>query len=199
MLIDLVHSPVVLGPGPGESSVLPQITSSLSPTSSPTAGPLPGNTTGIPAPDLDSGQCLLGIAEGFVHSYQLVTTVYINKDTPSVCKGHVVRWEICYHFINESSTVKIGIWRPNASSYYPVIQQDVLLAPLDTHHANLLVCSVANSTITESVWPGDFLGFSSMDIHIAFGSQVEEASQSLATISNSIPLFRAILGKCTQW
>lgn len=194
-----------LGPQPGNtSSSQPPLPPLPTPTSPPTLLPLPtaANTSGIPYPDISpSHQCVMGVQEVFVTSYNTSCLPFLNHGLPATCRGMVNRWELCYRGSEQSSSIVLGVWRPQADEAFTLLGKDeFVLEPEPAHENGMFVCAVFQANISEHVQPGDVVGFISTNISIAF-SDIDIEPNNAANISSAssiIGLVRAIIGMCIQ-
>lgn len=143
--------------------------------------PVPaGNGSGIPFPDIDSNECVLGVSEVFLDSYNVTTTPFLNVGLPSPCSGHITRWEICYKYHPQLSTVTIGVWRSERGSPLQLVEQnEITIAFSPLFHHQSLICSVlqTNSSQSINIITGDIISVFSPNVPIAFSnSQIPETS-----------------------
>jgi hypothetical protein len=187
--IELIPAPVQPS---STSSALP------SPTSSSTYPiPTPIDYGGIPLPDLTSNECIFGISEGFASYFRDEnSTRFISYLLPSDCDGIVSRWELCYGYVANISSIHVGIWRLNENSNNLTLVQEneiVIIVPKDQHHVEPLACTVAYVNDTVRVEKGDLIGFYSLNVSMAFTDRNIKIDGN-DTYGN-IPLIRAIIGK----
>lgn len=156
--------------------------------------PTPTSESGIPPPDLLSDQCLVGVNEAFVHSFEIKHTPYLSTHLPSQCNGLIERWELCYKHINELAEIQLGIWRPNNTNYVLVGYDDITVVPKYLHSLiNPLVCTVVTSSdALLYIEEGDLIGFNSTDLSVAFTNR---NINKRSTDNDFIPLIRAITSK----
>ena len=178
------------------SPVIISTAKTITPTPSPK--PIPTNSSsGIPLPDLESHQCIMGIDRGFANQFEKHKELYLNTHQPSECNGTVQRWEFCHRYVDTESTVHLGVWRLNSYNstynYSLVGGEETTLLPDTISGTDPLRCTTVDTNTKYIVKVGDLIGFNASTVHMAFN----RASKSFVKRDgeqSTIPLMRAIIG-----
>ena len=160
-----------------------------SPTQTPTT---PVNSSlGIPPPDLNPRQCNFGVEELFATSFLKIEGLYVNDVHISICSGVVKEIVFCYRFVEKTSFISIGIWRSIGPDDFMAVEEfELTIEPEGVHHNDPLMCTAVLVNSTQSVAPGDQIGFQSSDIEMAFGDETFTENNDKAIV----PLLRLIIG-----
>lgn len=172
-------------------------TGTIMPTPSPQPTPF-NSSSGIPLPDLENDQCIMGIDQGFANLFETHEGVYLNSHQPSECEGTIQRWEFCHRYIDTAeSTVELGVWQLNSDNitYDFVGGEEVTLVSDSIIGTDPLRCtSVDNSNVSYVVKVGDLIGFNAPSIYMAFNKTSSKLAKQDGQES-IVPLMRAIIGQ----